>query len=77
MRSIKNRDVQKAIPAHIFNPENTSKHQITSFENNVKLIKSVNNARKLDAYESFYISTEKNLINLEKGPIESPLFDLV
>jgi len=74
LRSIKNKDVQKAIPAHIFDPDHNFKHNINSFDNNVKLIKTVYNSKKLDAYESIFIATNHNLMNLEKGPIESPLF---
>ena len=77
LRSIKNREVQKAIPAHIFNVNNSHKHNINSLEENVKLIKTVNKSRKLDDYESLYISRTKNLINFESGPIESPLFKFV
>ena len=77
LRTIKNRDVQKAIPAHIFDPNNSHPHKITSLEENVKLIKIVNNSTKLDTYESIYISKTKNLMNLENGPIESPLFKLI
>jgi len=77
IRSIKNRDIQKAIPAHMFDPDNTHAHKLTSLEENVKLLKPINNSRKLDAYESFYIYKTKNLMNLENGPIDSPLFKLI
>ena len=76
MRSIKNKDVQKAIPAHVYNTNDSIKHNITPLDN-VKLIKNVNDPKKLDAYESIFIAKEKYLMNLEKGPIESPLFDLI
>ena len=76
MRSIKNKDVQKAIPAHVYNTNHSSKHNINSLDN-VKLIKHINDPKKLDAYESIFITKEKHLMNLEKGPIESPLFDLL
>jgi len=77
LRSIKNRELHKAIPAHVFDPDNEHLHRITSFDENVKLIKPVTNSRKLDAYESIFISTNDNLMNLEKGAIESPLFKLL
>jgi len=75
-RSIKNKEIDKAIAAHIYNTDNSHPHKIISFEDNTKLLKNVKNQHKLDAYESFYISTSPNLMNFDDGPISSPLFSL-
>lgn len=77
LRSVKNMELHKAIPSHVFDLNNSRPHHIESFENNVKLIKNVNKPSKLDAYESLYIAINDNLMNLENGPIESPLFKLI
>jgi len=76
-RSVKNKETDKAIAAHIFDLDNTAPHKIISFDENVKLIKQVTNPIKLDAYESIYISSSQNLMNLEDGPINSPLFKIL
>lgn len=68
LRSVKNMELHKAIPSHVFDLNNSRPHHIESFDNNV------NKPSKLDAYESFYIAINDNLMNLENGPIESPLF---
>jgi len=77
LRSVKNREIHKAIPAHVYDPDHTHIHNINSFDDNVRLLKNVTNSKKLDAYESIFISNGKKLMNLEKGPIESPLFSLL
>lgn len=45
-------------------------------EDNVRVLKCVNNDQKLDAYESMYIHRDSAALNLDKGNIESELFDL-
>jgi len=76
-RSVKNKELDKAIAAHIFDIDNERPHKIVSFDENVKLIKNVTNPIKLDAYESVYISSSRNLMNLDEGPINSPLFEIL
>lgn len=44
---------------------------------NLKLMKNVFDEKKLDAYESFFISKDPNPINLDKGKIISNLFSKV
>ena len=45
--------------------------------NNVRVLKQVNDDRRLDAYESFYIQRTANLLNLDNGNIESALFSRI
>lgn len=47
---------------------------LTTTIDNVRLLKSVNNSYKLDAYESLYIHRDATALNLDKGNIESDLF---
>lgn len=42
-------------------------------KNNLRLVKEINDARKLDAYESYYIQKSDNTLNLDNGNIESHL----
>ena len=44
---------------------------------NLRLLKQVNDERRLDAYESIFIRKSTNNMNLDKGNIESMLFDLL
>lgn len=70
---IKKKDPNKsAFAAHILKTEH-------SFENQqcAKLIKQVIDVRRLDAYESYYIQTNENVMNLDNGNIESILFSRV
>ncbi|XP_055922726.1 uncharacterized protein LOC129953577 [Eupeodes corollae] len=76
-RSVKKKEIDKAIAAHIFDPNNDSPHKITSFDDNFKLLKKVNKPNKLDAYESIHIYINNNLMNLEPGPIDSKLFSAI
>ncbi|XP_055850342.1 uncharacterized protein LOC129914917 [Episyrphus balteatus] len=76
LRSVKKKEIDKAIAAHIYDPNNDNQHTITSFDNNFKLLKKVNKPNKLDAYESIHIHINNNLMNLEPGPIiDSQLFN--
>jgi hypothetical protein len=43
----------------------------------MKLLKEVTNWQDLNAWESFFIEEEKDLLNLEEAPIKSSLFQLV
>lgn len=51
----------------------TEKHIPVSIDD-VRLLKCVNDDRKLDAYESMYIYKDDNALNADKGNIESDLF---
>ena len=42
----------------------------------LQLLKQVNDERKLDAYEAFFIQRDRNALNLDNGNIESVLFRL-
>lgn len=42
---------------------------------NVELVKSVSDERRLDAYECVYIKKTENTVNLDNGNIDSVLFD--
>ena len=44
---------------------------------NLKLVKQINDERKLDAYESYYIQKDGNAINLDNGNIESSLIPYI
>lgn len=44
---------------------------------NVKLVKQVNDANKLDAYETFFIQRDVNALNLDNGNIQTDLFKLL
>lgn len=46
-------------------------------KNDVKLLKQVNDARRLDAYESYYIQRDNNVLNLDGGNITSCLLALI
>ena len=43
----------------------------------VKLLKQVNDSRRLDAFESYYIQCDENPLNLDGGKIVSCLFNRV
>lgn len=43
--------------------------------NNLCLFKQVNNNRRIDAYEAFYIQSDCDAFNLDRGNIESYLFN--
>lgn len=43
----------------------------------VKLLKRVNDERRLDAYECVFIHKTENTVNLDNGNIESELFSLI
>lgn len=75
-RYIKQKDIHKAVAAHTFDLDNESPHFFDPILENYKLIKTVNQPYKLDAYESLYISNGENLINIDASPIESNLFTL-
>ena len=77
LRSIKKKETDKAIAAHMFDVNNNFPHTITSFTDNFKLIKHINKPYKLDAYESIYIHLNDDLMNLEPGPIDSQLFNVI
>jgi hypothetical protein len=51
----------------------SSRHKIGE----MKLLKEVTNWQDLNAWESFFIEEEKDLLNLEEAPIKSSLFQLV
>lgn len=53
-----------------------SGHRDVTIEN-VDLVKSVSDERRLDAYECVYIHKNENTVNLDDGNIESVLFTLV
>jgi len=46
-------------------------------KSSLQLLKQVNDERKLDAYEAYYIQRDGNALNLDNGNIESALFRLV
>lgn len=46
-------------------------------KDNLKLLKQVNDARRLDVYEAFYIQNDDTALNLDRGNIESCLFSHV
>lgn len=43
----------------------------------VRLVKQVNDERRLDAYEAYYIQNDDNALNLDNGNIDSYLFKCV
>ena len=66
-----NQPSKSAVAQHVL--ENN--HFNISRNENLKLLKSVNNNTKLNAWESLYIHKNRfNLMNVDKGPIISPLF---
>lgn len=76
---IKNKQINRSsVAAHVFasSDNNEPPHNIGPFEESVRLLKTVQNPRKLDAYESLLISKTKNVMNADNGNILSPLFDL-
>jgi len=46
-------------------------------KNNVKLIKQINDDRRLDAYEAYFIQNDKNSLNLDNGNVETCLFKCI
>lgn len=71
LRCIKNNMPSKSAVAH---------HALTNEHLNigicnVTLEKQVNDERKLDAYEYYYIKKDENCINLDEGNIQSSLID--
>lgn len=77
LRAVRLKRTDNAIAAHAYDLNHSEPHNVFSFENNVRLLKNVNNPTKLDAYESLFISINDNLMNLEPGAIESPLFNCI
>ncbi|XP_036322153.1 uncharacterized protein LOC118736162 [Rhagoletis pomonella] len=77
LRARRLKKIDNAIAAHAFDLNNTRPHNSISMEENVRLLKNVRNPAKLDAYESLFISINNNLMNLEPGAINSPLFSCV
>lgn len=70
--AVKNRPEKSAVAKHLL--ENDHCCSIC----NIKLKKEINDARRLDAYESFFISKHNGpLMNNDHGNIESPLFGLI
>ena len=65
-----NRPHLSAVAAHILENE----HSINI--DNISLVKQVNDERQLDAWESFYISIERDAMNQDEGNIQSCLFAL-
>lgn len=56
---------------------NALEHQhLQISEENISVLKCVNNEQKLDAYESMYIHRDSTALNLDKGNIESDLFNI-
>lgn len=73
LKCIKNKQMNKsAFAAHALQNGHLN---ITT--DNVKLIKSVSDERRLDAYECVYIKKEENTVNVDNGNIESVLFSFV
>ena len=64
---------KSCVAEHMFN------HNHNTHITNLKLVKQVNNIRKLDAYESLEIFKNSNrVMNKDNGPIPySPLYSLV
>lgn len=60
---------KSAVAAHILNDG----HENINIDC-VSLVKQVNDERRLDAYEAFYIQSDDNALNLDRGNIESCLF---
>lgn len=75
-RYIKQKDMQKAVAAYIYDLKHDSPHYFDPILDNYKLIKTVNLPYKLDAHESIYMSINDNLLNIDASPIESHLFTL-
>lgn len=67
-----NQPQKSAIATHVIIDGHT---QIN--KDNIKLLKQVNDDRRLDAYEAFYIQTDDNALNLDTGNITSCLFSLI
>lgn len=67
---IKNKEEWKsAVASHVLSEQ----HSMISDEN-LKLKKQVNDDRRLDAYEAYYIQKETEKMNLDEGNIISCLF---
>lgn len=64
---------QSAFADHVLNVN----HGVSENEHSVKLIRSVNQCHRLDAYESYFIEKEKEALNAEDGVIKSTLFALI
>jgi len=76
LRAVRLKNMNNAVAVHAYDLNNSAPHTQFSSEN-IRLVKMVNNSTKLDAYESIYISINKNLMNLEPGGIQSPLFECI
>lgn len=64
-----NQPNKSAVAAHVLIDGHTNINK-----KSVKLKKQVNDCRRLDAYEAFYIQNERDTLNLDNGNIESFLF---
>ena len=73
MDAIKNNQTQKSsVAAHVLDNNHWNISQ-----NNLKLLKEVNNTKKLDAYESYFIQRTTNPMNADNGNINSNLFKII
>ena len=64
-----NQSYKSAVAAHVLIDGHTNVNK-----DSLKLKKQVNDCRRLDAYEAYYIQSNTNLLNCDRGNIESPLF---
>ena len=63
-----NQGYRSAIASHSLNNAHWNINK-----SNLRLVKEINDARKLDAYESYFIQKSNNAVNLDNGNIESHL----
>lgn len=63
---------KSAIAAHCLHDG----HENVNIEN-LKLVRQVNDEKRLDAYEAYYIQRDVDCLNQDRGNIESPLFNLI
>lgn len=67
-----NKHRASALAAHVLN---LGHFNVTI--DNLSLVKQVNDNRRLDAYESYYIQSNENSMNADNGNVVSPLFTFV
>lgn len=73
LKCIEHKQTQEsAFAAHVV----STGHVNVTFEN-VELVRSVSDERRLDAYECVYIHKNENKVNLDNGNMDSVLFSLV
>lgn len=69
MTCIRKNEPKSAVAAHVLNTDHSDLR--------VSVVKCVRDVNRLDAYESYFIQSNADSMNLDNGYIESILFSLI